>query len=271
MLEQSRKTYSIGVVGIGNVGWHYALIAMRYFPTRELCLVHKRAITPDLTAKKQVVLRRFFKVSELPKNLDIIFVCVQDSELEATLQEVANHVGENTLIVHCAGSVPLEAIPHTRRGVVYPLQSFKKGEFVKYNQIPFFIEGSDEESTETLENLFLRVSRKVYPQSSENRLRIHLSAVLAHNFSNFLWVIAQDILEKYQIPFRVLYPLLRSAIRNLEEKFPKQLQTGPAVRGDKNVIEKHLNALKEDFPEAENIYREFSDLIHKYFNENKDS
>ncbi len=271
MLEQSRKTYSIGVVGIGNVGWHYALMSMRYFPVKELCLVHKRAITPDLTAKKQVLLRRFFKISELPKNLDIVFVCVQDADMEQTLKEVAGHVGENTLLVHCAGSIPMDAIPHSRRGVVYPLQSFRKGEFVKYNQIPFFIEGKNDEILETLENLFLRVSRKVYPQTSGNRLKIHLSAVLAHNFSNFLWVIAQEILEKHQIPFRVLYPLLRSAVFNLEEKFPKQLQTGPAVRGDKNVIEKHLKALQEDFPEAETLYKEFSDLIYKYFNENKNS
>jgi len=209
-------------------------------------------------------------IEELPKNLDIVFVCVQDNKLEETLKKASEHLSENTLIVHCSGSTHINAIPRINRAVVYPLQSFKKGEFVKYDKIPFFIEAENEIYKQLLEDLFIRVSRKVYEQSSEKRLRLHLGAVLAHNFTNFMWIIAQDILEKNEIPFRVLYPLIENITLKISRQYlPKQLQTGPAIRGDNKIIEKHLEVLQQDFPQAQELYKQMSDLIFKYFNETK--
>jgi predicted short-subunit dehydrogenase-like oxidoreductase (DUF2520 family) len=44
---------------------------------------------------------------------------------------------------------------------------------------------------------------------------------------------------------------------------PVKAQTGPAVRYDHNVIEKHLDTL-EDFPEFKKIYKMVSESIYKF-------
>ena len=54
-------------------------------------------------------------------------------------------------------------------------------------------------------------------------------------------------------------------LRGLEELEPKQAQTGPAVRYDENVINKHLEMLADE-PEMQELYQLVSENIHRLHN-----
>jgi predicted short-subunit dehydrogenase-like oxidoreductase (DUF2520 family) len=72
-------------------------------------------------------------------------------------------------------------------------------------------------------------------------------------------------LEKNGLPFDAMLPLIDETARKVHGLHPKVAQTGPAVRGDENVMGKHLEML-EDEPEIKEIYRLISDSIQKIIN-----
>ena len=64
---------------------------------------------------------------------------------------------------------------------------------------------------------------------------------------------AQQILEKARLDPGLLEPLLEETFQKLKELDAFSAQTGPAVRGDKLTIKKHIELLK-DHPEWEKLY-----------------
>jgi predicted short-subunit dehydrogenase-like oxidoreductase (DUF2520 family) len=134
----------------------------------------------------------------------------------------------------------------TRYGVFYPLQTFSRQKAVNVSEIPFFIEGSDDEVTTLLMSLAERLTDKVYKADSKQRATLHIAAVFACNFANHLWGISADILAQSGYSFDVFKPLLQETLRKAFEMGPTAAQTGPAKRGDMNVINGHLAKLDGD-------------------------
>jgi hypothetical protein len=50
----------------------------------------------------------------------------------------------------------------------------------------------------------------------------------------------------------------------MNDLLPQKAQTGPAVRNDVNVINKHLSML-EDAPDIYDIYKQMSESIYKFY------
>ncbi|MBN1338961.1 MAG: DUF2520 domain-containing protein [Bacteroidales bacterium] len=193
---------------------------------------------------------------------DIYFVALKDSAFEEVLPHAA--IG-NRLLVHCSGSMPLSSLKKYSKntGVFYPLQTFSKTIPVKFDQIPVFIEANTKDNEERLLELAGKISDRVSVMDSESRLCLHVAAVFACNFVNHLYTIASEILKKKNIPFEVLQPLILETAKKIHNSDPALVQTGPAVRFDRNVISTHLNAL-DSFPEFRELYANLSDLIFNY-------
>lgn len=60
-------------------------------------------------------------------------------------------------------------------------------------------------------------------------------------------------MARQQLPFEALRPLIRETAAKIETLSPAEAQTGPAVRYDKNVMQKHIDLL--DDPDEKEIYR----------------
>src|SRR5690606_27140655 len=92
--------------------------------------------------------------------------------------------------------------------------------------------------------------------------KLHLSAVLVNNFVNALFVEANHLLadESGQRKFDLLLPLARQTVEKVKNMDPRAAQTGPAKRGDKKIIRKHLRLLKEN-SDLRKIYKQLSSLI----------
>ena len=72
-------------------------------------------------------------------------------------------------------------------------------------------------------------------------------------------------MKKYNLPFDAMLPLIDETARKVHELEPKQAQTGPAVRYDENVINKHLEMLADE-PEMQELYQLVSENIHRLHN-----
>ncbi|MGC9470768.1 MAG: Rossmann-like and DUF2520 domain-containing protein [Bacteroidales bacterium] len=166
------------------------------------------------------------------------------------------------ILIHTSGSIPATVLGESspEYGVIYPLQTFTRNRPLDFRQIPLFIEGSTGSALEAISQLAGKISDRVTEADSEVRLSMHVAAVFASNFQNHLYRIAVDILKRNGLSISALEPLIRETMEKSLEIGPENAQTGPAVRNDHRVIEKHLGFLGHDTGRKE-IYRLLSDDI----------
>lgn len=204
-----------------------------------------------------------FKVRD---DADLYVLSVKDSALAELIPQLCKGK-ESHVFVHTAGSVSMDIFQGMaiHYGVFYPMQTFSKSRLVDFENIPCFVEGSDEFSLHLLDSLARELSNSVYHLSSADRKYLHLSAVFACNFVNHCYAISQDILGKHGIPFDVMLPLIDETARKIHEMSPIDAQTGPAVRYDGNVI-REQSLLLRDNPMLKEIYDRMSMSIHRMAN-----
>jgi len=197
---------------------------------------------------------------EIISDADLYIFSLKDSVLEEVLSRIKPNQG---IWIHTAGSVPIDIFKYcsSRYGVLYPLQTFSKEREIPFNTIPLFLEASSEEVADTLYNLAQTLSENVRFISSEKRRYIHLAAVFACNFTNHMYVIAEKILANESIHYNVLQPLIEETAAKIQDIPPTRAQTGPAVRYDRNVMDKHIELLNDE--RYKDIYQLLSKSIHK--------
>ena len=195
---------------------------------------------------------------------DAAIVMLKDDALKELAPVIATNL-KGALLLHTAGSVPMDIWREAgaqRYGVLYPMQTFSKESHIDWSQVPLFVEGSSAPVLESIKELSLTISPDVTVLSSEGRKKLHLAAVFTCNFSNHMYAIAEQLLASEGVPFSVMLPLVRETARKVEAIDPHDAQTGPAVRGDRKVIDEHLELLK-DYPEYAELYRLISIDINK--------
>lgn len=93
---------------------------------------------------------------------------------------------------------------------------------------------------------------------------MHLAAVFACNFTNYCFDMAKQVVDKEQVDFSLLYPLILETAKKATENDPKQMQTGPAVRGDQNILTMHQGLLAQaNQDDLKQVYQILSDGIVK--------
>ena len=215
-----------------------------------------------LQAGHKVVSVNSRTLAELPQDADAYIIAVKDSALQEVICNVTKG-RESSLFLHTAGSMPLSVFDgYTRHGgVLYPMQTFSMEREVDFREIPLFIEASDAESLQQIRTLADGISQHVYELSTADRRYLHLAAVFACNFVNHCYTLAADVLAQKGLPFDVMLPLVDETARKVHELSPKAAQTGPAIRGDQNVMKAQAALL--DTPER-TIYELLSKSIQEH-------
>lgn len=195
---------------------------------------------------------------------DIIITAVPDDALREVLGKVK--CGSDSIVVHTAGSQGLDVFPsglkHT--GVFYPLQTFTQGRKVGFRDLPFFLEASDQSSSDVMADMVRLLGAEVHFTDHSKRQIIHLAAVFACNFTNHMFTAGKKITGRAGLPFSVMEPLINETVNKALELGPENSQTGPAFRSDKETIKRHIDLLSFS-PELQKIYKEITEsIIRKY-------
>jgi len=184
---------------------------------------------------------------------DVYIIAVKDDAI-AHVSSQLPFTGR--LVLHTSGSSGLEHLDNKNwRGVFYPLQTFSKNKEIDFSIVPLCLESEQESDYQTLENLAKGLSKSIYSIDSEQRKALHVAAVFVSNFTNHMYTIGGEICSQNNIPFSILRPLIRETADKINTLSPKEAQTGPAIRHDRQTIQKHL-----DFLEKEN-HKELYTLI----------
>ncbi|RCH56168.1 DUF2520 domain-containing protein [Mucilaginibacter hurinus] len=249
----------ITLIGSGNVATHLGAaftnaghsIMQVYSPTLQnavLLAYHVKAAATD-------------NLSDISADTDMFVIAIKDDAIAETAAKLAPH---NKLIVHTSGATGLDVLlsRSPKAGVFYPLQTFSKTREVKFTDVPVCIEGADENIHAVLTELAQSVSNKVYRVNSEQRKILHLAAVFACNFPNYLYNVASQLLAEHGMGFDVIRPLINETAQKVQENIPASVQTGPAVRNDEKTMQGHLHLLAHQ-PQLQQIYQLLSQGIIK--------
>jgi predicted short-subunit dehydrogenase-like oxidoreductase (DUF2520 family) len=173
--------------------------------------------------------------------------------------------GSKTIICHTSGTTDLEQISnhYSHAGIFYPLQSFSVKKSVNFREIPICINATNAGVHKTLTELAESLSEKVYYLNDDQRKIIHISAVFANNFSNYMYVISEKICNDHKLDFNMLRPLIKMTSEKIMENSAATMQTGPAMRKDEKVINEHLEFLL-NYGSFESIYKILSEAISKH-------
>ena len=239
------------IIGSGNVAWHLA----HWLPYCGCSVVQifSRTLTSAQALAMEIGAEYTNDFAEILSDSDIYIYAVSDDALSSVIQNVSV---KNGFHIHTCGSVEMNIFANTKEnfGVLYPFQTFSKQKKFDLKKVPIFIEANNIENLINLEYFAKKISEKVYKISSEQRKIVHLTGIFACNFTNHLWNISYKLLKESNLPLEILLPLIEESIDKLHYLSPQQAQTGPAVRGDKNVIENHLQLLEND-KDLQEIYR----------------
>lgn len=147
-------------------------------------------------------------------------------------------------------------------GVIYPLQTFTKSQDMRKLEVPMCLESDFAGEHKTLMwELARELSPTCYEVSEAQRAKMHVAAVFACNFSNAMYQIAYKLLKENGLPFEILLPVLHQTVEKVSQMTPAEAQTGPAVRGDVNVMRAQISTLSDD--RLKELYRLVSELIMK--------
>lgn len=192
---------------------------------------------------------------------NVYIYAVRDEALPNVVAQVVG-VGKS-LHLHTSGTMPITVFgddkPHA--GVFYPFQTFSKARVIEdFSTVPVFFEARGIDDISAVYSLALTITSRVYEASQHDRERLHVAGVFTNNFTNLMYTMAAELLQNTHIPFSALLPLIDETAAKIHTLSPHDAQTGPARRGDENVMNHHLSLLNE---EQQAIYRLLSDAIQK--------
>jgi predicted short-subunit dehydrogenase-like oxidoreductase (DUF2520 family) len=244
-------------VGAGNVATHLGIALKKQ--GHRIIQVFSRTI--ESARKLSVKLDATFitKLNELDYSADIYLFCLKDDVLLDALKQTSFN---NQILVHTSGSLPLGIFKGFgfHYGVIYPVQTLIKERNLDLSAGPFCVEADTPYAEDILKNLALGLTPQVHLVNSEKRKIIHLAAVFACNFTNHMYAIADRLMRENGLNFDLLKPLIRETAAKILEMDPETAQTGPAKRGDNQILEDHVQLLK-DLPAIQKIYTFVSESI----------
>jgi predicted short-subunit dehydrogenase-like oxidoreductase (DUF2520 family) len=227
----------ISIIGTGNVAYHFCKELSRQNFEIEL---FGRNTSEMFAFQKAFKLKTLNSISEIDET-SLILICVSDDQI----QTIVNQLNELSFKAYTSGTVSLTELENkSNLNVFYPLQTFSKNRELDFQNIPILIEAFNKEQENELINLAKKLSSQVELANSEKRKKLHLAAVFANNFTNHLLYTSKNILSREEINWNLLMPLITETFEKIKLGFePKEIQTGPAKRGDIETIQKQLEQL----------------------------
>ncbi|MEO7530345.1 MAG: DUF2520 domain-containing protein [Sediminibacterium sp.] len=198
----------------------------------------------------------------LDKNADLYFIAVSDD----ALAEVAAQLNVNDkLVVHTAGSVSKEILQKisTKYGVLWPMKMIRKS-MATLEPVTIVVDGSSQTVTHQLFQLATEFSSTVTIADDETRGKMHMLAAITSNFTNHLYHLAADFCAAENIDFSFFYPLIEETALRIRNHHPVEVQAGPAFRGDRQTLEKHVQILAK-YPQIQKVYEAMTESITKSF------
>lgn len=203
---------------------------------------------------------------------DVVIIATQESRIPEAVQ-LAAQSGEakEKVFFHTANALTSDSLLALKEAGAYvasfsPLQTFPPFEPDRpeevFGGVYFLLEG-DSEAITIAEKIGADLGAHVLKVNKEKKAYFHIAGVAASNFLISILKLAERQLKKTAVPgetpdIKVLMPLIRQTLKNVENRGVEASLTGPFKRKEMGVIQKHLEMLDED---DATIYKALTDFL----------
>ncbi|EDM38699.1 hypothetical protein PBAL39_21540 [Pedobacter sp. BAL39] len=245
-------------IGSGNVATHFALALKK--SNAEILQVYSQHQEHAQVLADEVDAMAIDDTALISPDADLYLIAIKDDAIASVSSILKNIKG---LVVHTSGATPMSVLEGmSRYGVLYPLQTFSRSRALDFSNVPLCVEAGDGDMLKEVKAVAELLSPLVYDVDSVQRKVLHLSAVFVCNFVNHMYAIGADILSAAGLDFELLKPLIMETAAKVQHAEPSSVQTGPAIRGDEQTMNRHKELLM-DRPELAAIYETLSNSIKK--------
>jgi predicted short-subunit dehydrogenase-like oxidoreductase (DUF2520 family) len=267
MLPAMATKARIAIVGAGRLGTALARRLKRagYTITE---IIHHRSVAKQptrLLARK--VRAHLSPIADAQLNANVIWFCVPDREIAEAARALVNHRDwMGTIAFHSSGALTSSELDVLRqRGAsvasVHPLMTFVAGTVSSLQGVSFALEG---------DSRALRIGKKIardlggepFHVKAGNKVAYHAWGAFISPLLVALLVNAEQVARAAGISApqarKKMLPILRQTIENYRRLGPAGAFSGPLVRGDAEIVRKHLQVLRK-IPGARKVYIELAE------------
>ena len=234
----------LGIIGGGRAAWAFGSTWRRIgWPLSGIALRTEGPVAALLATRQR-------SIEELSADSGLILIAVSDRAID----EVARSIPQtNALIFHPSGIVT-----SVRDGFsLHPLKALPPvGEPSDLREALLVFEGNHREAAMRIAEAAGARFAEIAP---EQKVLYHAAAVFGSNYVAALLDVAEEVIG-IEHAREDLAALAESAIENWRAHRDHRRFTGPASRGDREVLKRHLVALA-DRPQVAEIYRLLAERI----------
>ena len=196
-----------------------------------------------------------------------LIIAVSDDQIARVAAEAvsAGIIGGESVAAHLSGALGSDVLEPVRQAgasvmAFHPAQSFtyESDPNNVFRGICFDMEG-DDRACALGENIAHDLGAKPVRLTADQRLISHLSMTVASNYTVTLFRMVEDIMKSAGISsettIKLLMPLFSQTAVNIIESGTLKALTGPAARGDSEIIRKHIAVLDTINIEYSSLYK----------------
>lgn len=192
------------------------------------------------------------KLSDLPSDVQMVFITVPDSEIRNIADNLSTLKNEFTgrTFIHCSGALDSSELqPLEDKGAAsasfHVMQTFPSKKIVEIKGCYASIETNDEVCYNELNDLAIRLQLNPFRLMKEEKTAYHLAGIFASNFLIGNMFSASKIFPGDVSRFDILEPIIQSTMNNIRQNGIAQALSGPIDRGDIETIQKHIKEIKD--------------------------
>jgi predicted short-subunit dehydrogenase-like oxidoreductase (DUF2520 family) len=252
MLPGMAQKRSIAIVGAGNLGTALAL-ALRGvgYPIESVIARRGKSLARAKRLAKQIGATAVLGADEV--RAQVLWLCVPDSEIARVALSLAERFqGKGKIVLHSSGALGSEILePLRRKGAavasVHPLMTFVKGSRPSLVGVSFAIEG-DPVAVRAARGIVRDLGGESCSISQREKNAYHAWGTFASPLLTALLATTERVAGLAGVRRKAarqrMLPILLQTVRNYGTLGAAAGFSGPIVRGDLEIVRRHLEGLR---------------------------
>jgi predicted short-subunit dehydrogenase-like oxidoreductase (DUF2520 family) len=262
MLPSMAAKPTIAIIGPGRLGTALALQLDRAGYQVSEIISRTPSSARQMRAFTQALKARSSHYQTLILDARLIWLCVPDREIAVVAADLAVlDIWKGKTVFHSSGALDSDTLKALRkRGAkvasVHPMMTFVRGAVPTMKGITFALEG-DAPAVRLAQRIVRDFGARAFRIRKQNKAAYHAWGAFASPLLVAALVTGEQVARSAGLKpaeaRRMMLPIVCQTFVNYAALGPAGSFSGPLVRGDAEIVGKHLQALKK-VPEARDVY-----------------
>ena len=246
---------SVTIVGPGSLGSAIAVaLSAAGYSIREVVAGKSRASRQRARRLARKVRGRWTALRNAHLHADVVWLSVPDRAIATVAAELARRTDwKGKTVLHSSGALSSDELSALRRrgaavASLHPLMTFVGGSQPSLAGVPFAVEG-DTAAIRVARRLVRDLKGKTFKIAKKNKPAYHAWGAFTSPLLLAALVTAEEVAELAGIARATarkrMLPIVRQTIANYGALGPAGAFSGPIIRGDADIVSRHLKALRQ--------------------------